>query len=88
MEVPPPWLSPLRTAWAAAVTPWLMAWERFMRRAQAGGPSVVPDGTLSVALGLAGAAMEAPPVPDTDSAPAEKLVLRLSVARAAARRSG
>src|SRR3546814_1385844 len=39
MEEPPPWLSPLRTAWAAAVTPWLRACERFMRWAQAGGPS-------------------------------------------------
>jgi hypothetical protein len=49
MEDPPPWLSPLRTAWAAAVTPWLKAWERFMRRAHAGGPSVA-DVAVSGAL--------------------------------------
>ncbi len=39
-EEPPPWLSPLRTAWAAVWTPWVMVCERFMRFAQAGGPSV------------------------------------------------
>ena len=30
-------VSPERTAWAAAETPWLMVWQRLMRRAQAGG---------------------------------------------------
>ena len=71
MEVPPPWLSPLRTAWAAAVTPWLMAWERFMRRAHAGGPSVVAAGALSVALAPVGPGADVPPAPETDFAPSE-----------------
>ena len=80
MEVPPPWLSPLRTAWAAADMPWLMAWERFMRRAQAGGPSAVAAGAVSAAPAPLEPVADAPLVPDTDSAPAEKLDFILSVA--------
>ncbi|CAH1660617.1 hypothetical protein CHELA1G11_12516 [Hyphomicrobiales bacterium] len=30
MEEPEPWLSPERMAWAAALTPWLTVWLRFM----------------------------------------------------------
>src|SRR5262249_53143181 len=40
-EAPPPALSPLRTAWVAADTPWFTVCARFMRRAQAGAASVV-----------------------------------------------
>src|SRR5690606_3340794 len=40
MEEPEPPLSPERTAWAVAMAPWLMAWLRRIRCAQAGGPSV------------------------------------------------
>lgn len=47
MEAPPPWLSPERTAWAAAETPWLIAWLRRMRWAQAGGPPVVEEAAAS-----------------------------------------
>src|SRR3546814_3264580 len=38
-EEPPPWASPERTAWPTAIAPCLRVWERFMRRAQAGGES-------------------------------------------------
>src|SRR5262249_52022571 len=42
-EAPPPALSPLRTAWVAADTPWFTVCARFMRRAQAGTVSVVDE---------------------------------------------
>src|SRR6266567_9621569 len=42
-EDPPPALSPLRTAWVAADTPWFTVCPRFMRRAQAGGASAVDE---------------------------------------------
>ena len=84
MEEPPPWLSPLRTAWAAAVTPWLSVWERFMRRAQAGGPSAgaaasaVPPPIVPM--------VEVPPVASkADFPPSEKLDRMLSAVREAAR---
>jgi len=44
---PPPW-SPERTAWTAAVAPWLMAWLRFMRAAQAGAAEDVVAAPVSV----------------------------------------
>lgn len=58
MEAPDPPASPERTAWAVAETPWLKAWARFMRRAQAGGlpaaalllPALMLDGVLPEAL--------------------------------------
>src|SRR5690606_13512110 len=90
MEAPPPWLSPERTAWAAAETPWLRAWLRRIRCAQAGGPS---------AAGALAGAGEAPPptVPMVDVPPVVSkppltppvwLDLRLSAARETARFSG
>src|SRR6516165_7806527 len=42
-EAPPPALSPLRTAWVAADTPWFRVCARFIRRAQAGAVSVVVE---------------------------------------------
>jgi hypothetical protein len=43
MDDPPPALSPLRTAWVAADTPWFTVCARFIRRAQAGGESAVDE---------------------------------------------
>ena len=62
MEAPPPWLSPERTAWAAAVAPWLMVWVRFRRCAQAGGAEV---GDAADAPSLAVLPVMAPPVIST-----------------------
>src|SRR5690606_23144827 len=87
MEEPPPWLSPERTAWAAMVAPWLRACRRCIRCAQAGGPPAGPDGAAG------GSALTPPTVPMDDvprpveepaRAPAVKLDLMLSLARAAA----
>src|SRR5690606_13087238 len=60
MEEPEPPLSPERTAWAVAIAPWLMAWLRRIRCAQAGGPSGEDEG----------AALTLPPiVPIVDEPP-------------------
>jgi hypothetical protein len=60
-EEPPPWLSPDRTAWAAAVTPWLIARLRRMFCAQAGG--------LSAAEGVDGSGDGAPPIVPIEELP-------------------
>src|SRR3546814_4837234 len=49
-EEPPPWLSPERTAWAAMVAPWLTAWDRCIRCAQAGGLPAGEDAAAGAAL--------------------------------------
>lgn len=91
MEEPEPWLSPERTAWAAMVVPWFMACERRIRCAHAGG---LPAGPDAAAAGSALAPptvpmVELPPdAPNPAFAPAEKLDLTDSLARAAARLSG
>jgi hypothetical protein len=43
MEDPLLALSPLRTAWVVADTPWFTVCARFIRRAHAGGPSFVVE---------------------------------------------
>lgn len=91
MEEPEPWLSPERTAWAAMVVPWFMAWERCIRCAQAGALPATADGA---AAGVALApptvpAVDVPPVtPKAARAPSEKLDLTLSDAFDAARFKG
>jgi hypothetical protein len=67
MEAPPPWLSPERTACAAAVVPWLMDWRRFMRCAHAGGDD--DDEAVSLADAL-------PIVPIVDEPPVAATALR------------
>jgi hypothetical protein len=48
MEEPPPWLSPERTACAAAVAPWLRVWLRRMFDAQAGAVPGAEDDDFGV----------------------------------------
>jgi hypothetical protein len=85
-EEPPPWLSPERTAWAAAVTPWLMSLAALHLLRPAGGPPAVEAG------GQRGRGAPPPIVPMVDEppvapkpgrAPSEKLDLTLSAREAA-----
>jgi len=95
-EWPPPWLSPDFRACAAVCAPLVMAWLRFMRCAQAGGPdSEGPDGVCG-----GGAPLEASPPPTVpiveeppvlaklDRAPEAKLCCMAPAARAAERLTG
>src|SRR6516165_11653840 len=61
-EAPPPALSPLRTAWVAADTPWFTVCARFMRRAQAGDASAVGELLVNPsAMRRSGLTMAEPP---------------------------
>src|SRR3546814_19655260 len=81
-EEPPPWLSPERTAWAAMVAPWLTAWDRCIRCAQAGG---LPAGEDAAA----GAALLPPTVPAVDDPPVTPKAARApSIGRASCRERG
>ena len=90
MEEPPPWLSPERTACAAMVAPWLTAWDRRIRCAQAGGLPAGEDVAAGDALAPPTVpAVDEPPVtPKAARAPSEKLDLTLSEAFEAARFRG
>ena len=94
-EEPPPWLSPDRTAWAAAETPWLTCWLRFMRLAQSGAPLREAAGAAAKESSLAASSpptvssVEEPPVAlKPPFTPSEKFDLTLSDARPAARFRG
>ena len=60
MEVPPPWPSAERMAWAAVLAPWCRLWARRMRRAQAGAAEE-PSGVGAASPAIV-PAVELPPV--------------------------
>lgn len=86
MEEPEPWPSPERTAWAAMVVPWFMAWECRIRCAQVGGLAAGADDAAGAALAPPIVPMvELPPVaPKPARAPSAKADLTLSDAFEAA----
>ncbi|GAB5378044.1 MAG: hypothetical protein AcusKO_45060 [Acuticoccus sp.] len=87
MEEPEPWLSPERTAWAAMVVPWFMACERRIRcaHARAGcrpGRMLLRRDRRPLAPPTVPMVELPPDAPNPAFAPAEKLDLTDSLARA------